>query len=76
MLLMHELWEEQIERVRQGLDPVGVVREADDRLIPVPGDQQHVDWEAGMRLFDRSLDERTRQVERRLAEAIGRRHGS
>jgi phenylpropionate dioxygenase-like ring-hydroxylating dioxygenase large terminal subunit len=60
VLLMHELWREQVERVRQGLDPVGVTREAADDLIPVPGDIRHVDWDEGMRLFNRSLEERTR----------------
>ena len=26
VLLMHELWEEQVERLQEGLDPVGIVR--------------------------------------------------
>ena len=54
------------------LDPVGVVRDAsDDGFIPVPGEQRHLDWEAGMRLFNLSLEERTRLAEQRLARAGG-----
>jgi hypothetical protein len=75
---MHELWQEQIDRVQQGLDPVDVVRDAwDDGFVPIPGEQRHLDWEAGMRLFNLSLEERTCLAEQRLARAGGqprRRH--
>jgi 5,5'-dehydrodivanillate O-demethylase len=67
VLLMHELWREQIERVRQGLDPVGVVRDsADDRIIPIPGDNLLVEWEQGMRLFNMPVEERARAREAQI----------
>jgi hypothetical protein len=62
--LMHDLWREQVELVQQGLDPVGIVRgEEAEEIIPVPGDQRFVDWEMGYRMWDRSLEERTRQYQ-------------
>jgi hypothetical protein len=66
-MLMHDLWREQVERVQQGLDPVGVVRDsADSDLIPVPGELRHLSWEEGMALFNLSVEERTRRYQERL----------
>jgi hypothetical protein len=67
VMLMHDLWREQVERVQQGLDPVGVVRDsADSDLIPVPGELRHLSWEEGMALFNLSVEERTRRYQERL----------
>jgi len=67
VLLMHDLWREQVERVQQGLDPIGVFRgDEAESMIPVPGDQRFVDWDEGMQLFDRSLEERTNQLREKI----------
>ena len=66
LVLMHELWEEQVERVQDGLDPLGIIRgDAVEQIIPLPGENLHVCWDEGMRLFSMSLDER---VERRVRQ--------
>ena len=59
VLLMHKLWDEQVARVQDGIDPVGIVRGAEaERIIPVPGQVVFVDREEGMRLFNTPLEER------------------
>ena len=59
VLLMHKLWDEQIARVQDGIDPVGIVRGAEsEQIIPVPGQVVFVDREEGMRLFNTPLEER------------------
>jgi hypothetical protein len=74
VLLMHDLWREQIERVQDGLDPIGIVRgEAADELIPVPSDIRIVDYEEGMRLFAMSLEERTARRQEALRASAARR---
>jgi len=35
-------------------------------LIPVPGDLRYVDWEEGMRVFNMSLEERTKRRQDQL----------
>lgn len=71
VVMMHDLWREQVERVQQGLDPVGVVRDgANDDFIPVPGEVRHVSWEEGMHLFEMSLEERTRRYQERLSSRV------
>ncbi len=73
VLLMHDLWREQVERVQEGLDPIGIVRgEAAEELIPVPGDIRFVDYEEGMRLFAMSLEERTQRRAEVLKAAAAR----
>ncbi|MEX2599669.1 MAG: Rieske 2Fe-2S domain-containing protein, partial [Dehalococcoidia bacterium] len=59
LVLMHRLWKEQVERVQDGADPIGIIRgEAAEEIIPMPGKVFHVDHEEGMRLFDRTIEER------------------
>jgi hypothetical protein len=66
LLLMRELWREQVELVRQGLDPIGVARESgDDELIRVPALQADVDQDEGMRLFSLGLEERMAEMAQR-----------
>ncbi|MPZ13859.1 MAG: Rieske 2Fe-2S domain-containing protein [Chloroflexi bacterium] len=70
LLLMHELWEEQVERVQEGLDPVGIIRgEAAEQLIPIPGELRYVDCDEGMRLFNSTLEER---IDARAAQLVRR----
>ncbi|HEY3116549.1 MAG TPA: hypothetical protein VGK54_07405, partial [Chloroflexota bacterium] len=70
VLLMHELWQEQVERVQEGLDPIGIIRgDAAAELVPIPGEMRHLEWEEGKTLFDRSVEERTHQYEEMLAQA-------
>jgi len=70
LILMHELWEEQVERVQEGLDPLGIIRGSEaDQIIPIPSENMHLNWEEGMRLFNMSLEER---IERRLKQIESR----
>ncbi len=71
VMIMHDLWREQVERVQQGLDPVGIVRgEAAEQYIAIPGDLRFVDREAGQRLFDRTLEERVSQREQAISVRV------
>jgi 5,5'-dehydrodivanillate O-demethylase len=73
MMLSREVWREQIERVRQGLDPIGVSRDpGDDQLIRVPTLQREVDWEEGMRLFRMTVEERAEAWDELASEGLGR----
>ncbi|HZT08402.1 MAG TPA: Rieske 2Fe-2S domain-containing protein [Chloroflexota bacterium] len=64
LLLNREVWREQVERVRQGLDPIGVTRgQETDELIRITSDDKHgLTWEEGMRLFNLSVEERMAMV--------------
>jgi hypothetical protein len=56
---MHGIWEEQIERVQEGLDPIGIVRGPEaEQMLPMLGEVVYVDWEEGMRRFNQSIEER------------------
>ena len=66
VLFMHELWEEQVERIQEGLDPVGIIRGPEaEQIIPIPGENLHIPWDEGKRLWDMPLQER---IERRIKE--------
>lgn len=54
LMLNREVWREQVERVRQGLDPIGVIRDPrDDRIIPNPSiTVWDLSWEEAVRLFE------------------------
>jgi phthalate 4,5-dioxygenase len=70
VMLMHELWEEQVERVQEGLDPLGIIRGSEaEEIIPIPGELQHVDWETGLRMFNRPLEERIAARAAQIARA-------
>jgi len=63
VMFIRQLWREQVERVRRGEDPLGVIRDpANDLLVHIPADRVTVDWEAGMRLFNLSPEERAAMV--------------
>jgi nitrite reductase/ring-hydroxylating ferredoxin subunit len=65
LLLNREVWREQIERVQQGLDPIGVTRggDQDDDLVRITSDDIHgIPWEEGMRLYELSIEERVAMV--------------
>jgi phenylpropionate dioxygenase-like ring-hydroxylating dioxygenase large terminal subunit len=66
--LMHRLWKEQVDRVKEGLDPIGVIREPDDaRLVPLTGELRHLSWDEGMWLFNMSSEQRIDMVEKELS---------
>ncbi len=66
--LMHRLWKEQVDRVKEGLDPIGVIREPDDdRLVPLTGEMCYLTWDEGLRLFSMSSEQRIEMVESDLA---------
>ena len=70
LLLMHKLWGEQIKRMQDGIDPVGIDRDPSaELLIPVPGEILHVGREEGMRLFNMTVAERISQREEELQQA-------
>lgn len=59
IILSREVWREQMERVRQGLDPLGIVRGPEaEELIHITSDAIECDWETGMRLFNMTAEER------------------
>ena len=63
---MHELWEEQVERVQEGLDPLGIIRGPEaEQIIPLTGENLLLSWEEGKKLFDMSLDQR---IDRRIKQ--------
>jgi len=65
LMLNREVWRDQIERVQQGLDPLGVIRDSkDDKLIRITSDNiSDLTWEEGMRLMALSAEERIAMVE-------------
>jgi phenylpropionate dioxygenase-like ring-hydroxylating dioxygenase large terminal subunit len=60
LLLNREVWREQMERVKQGLDPIGVTRGPEtDALIRIPGDNVFdLTWDEAMQLFAMTAEER------------------
>jgi nitrite reductase/ring-hydroxylating ferredoxin subunit len=60
LVLNRRVWKEQLKRIQQGLDPIGVIRDPAqaEKLIHVPADVAHVTWEEGMRMFDMSCEAR------------------
>ena len=65
MMLNKTMWREQVERVKQGLDPVGVSRDPkDDRPIRITSDNiSDLTLEEGMRLMALSAEERIAMIE-------------
>jgi phenylpropionate dioxygenase-like ring-hydroxylating dioxygenase large terminal subunit len=63
LILNRRVWREQVETLRQGLDPIGVIRDSkDDKLIHIPSENKVVSREEGMRLFNMSVEERIKMV--------------
>lgn len=56
--MARDLWRQQIERVQQGLDPIGINSQLTDGFIPVPAERRRVSCDEGMKLMDMSLAER------------------
>jgi hypothetical protein len=67
MLLNREVWREQIDRVQEGLDPIGVIRDPKhDRIIRVTADWiEGMDWDDAIRLYDITPEERLRMIAER-----------
>ena len=72
VVLNREVWRQQVERVEQGLDPIGVTRNPeDDRIVRITADDIHdLTWEEGMRLFDMSVEERLELIARQAEGAL------
>jgi len=64
LLLNREVWREQIERVQQGRDPIGVTRHgATQENIRIPSDNiADLTWDEAMRLFDLTSEERANMI--------------
>ena len=66
--MMHRLWKEQVDRVKEGLDPSASFVEPDDEhFIPVTADVRHFNSEDGVARFNLTIEERTREREQELA---------
>jgi phenylpropionate dioxygenase-like ring-hydroxylating dioxygenase large terminal subunit len=64
-ILNRELWREQIDRVREGLDPIGIIRDPEEaaKTIRIPSDLYYdLDWEEGMELFNLTPEERSESI--------------
>ncbi|MBV9121596.1 MAG: Rieske 2Fe-2S domain-containing protein [Chloroflexi bacterium] len=72
LVMNRRLWKEQIKRIQQGLDPIGVIRDPKlaDQLIHVPADVAHVDWETGMKMFNQSPEARAAAVNAELGDRL------
>jgi phenylpropionate dioxygenase-like ring-hydroxylating dioxygenase large terminal subunit len=68
LLLNREVWREQVDRVREGLDPIGVIRDPkDDKPIRVTSDDIYgLTWEQGMEMWGLTPEQRLELV---LAQA-------
>ncbi|MBV9121595.1 MAG: hypothetical protein JOZ39_12875 [Chloroflexi bacterium] len=66
VVFQRKQWREQVERVRKGLDPIGIVRDPAEaeKMIHVTADFKRMSWEDAARMFDMSVDERLAQIER------------
>lgn len=63
LLLQHELWREQVDRVREGMDPMGIIRGREaEQLIRVPAAQLELDWDEGIRLFNLNVEQRLEAI--------------
>ena len=71
LILNREVWRDQIERVRQGLDPIGVSRgpESDELVRITSDDIGGLTREEGMRLYELSIAERIAMVSGRQLSA-------
>lgn len=65
LVMNKRVWKEQVDRVKEGLDPIGVIRDSeDDQPIRVTSDNIHnLTWEEGMRLYNMTPEERIQMVE-------------
>jgi nitrite reductase/ring-hydroxylating ferredoxin subunit len=68
--MMHRIWKEQVDRVKEGLDPIGIDRDQDEEgYVPLTADVRYLNWDEGMWLFNKTIDERIELVEKSLAPA-------
>ena len=80
-MLNREVWREQMDRVKQGLDPTGVsFGTDDDATIRVPCDNiYNLTWDEAMRLYNMTPEERAHMLGREpdwlLAKPKGRGRG-
>lgn len=64
LLLNREVWREQIDRVQEGLDPIGIVRGAEaEPMIRLTSDNiTNLTWDECMRLYNQTPDQRLQDV--------------
>lgn len=61
LILNRKIWREQVERVKQGLDPIGIIRDPDEaeKMIHIPADNIHdLSYKEALKLFHMSMEER------------------
>ena len=70
-----KVWQDQVIRVREGQDPIGIVRAPeDDAEVRITSDNiSGLPWEEGMRLFNMTQEERSADVVERGFHLSGRR---
>ncbi len=75
LIMNRKVWAEQVIRVREGEDPIGIVRAPeDDEIIRITSDDINgLTREEGMRLFNMSQEERSAEVAERPYHAHARR---
>lgn len=63
LILNRTVWREQVDRVREGLDPIHVIRDARDNvMIRIPGDNVIVSYEQALRWFNMSSEQRLEEL--------------
>ncbi len=75
LIMNRKVWAEQVIRVREGEDPIGIVRASeDDAMIRITSDDINgLTRDEGMRLFNMSQEERSAEVAERPYYAHARR---
>lgn len=66
LVINREVWRDQIERVKQGLDPIGVTRDpGQDKMIRITADWiEGMSWDDALRLFNMTTQERLEMIAR------------
>ena len=75
LIMNRKVWQDQVIRVREGQDPIGIVRAPeDDAEVRITSDNiSGLPWEEGMRLFNMTQEERSADVVERGFHLSGRR---
>lgn len=63
LMLNRTVWREQVDRVKEGMDPIHIIRDArDDVIIRIPGDNVKVTYQQALRWFSMSAQDRLNEV--------------
>ena len=75
LILNRKVWREQMIRIKEGQDPIGIVRKQDqDKIIRITSDNiGNLTLDEGMRLYNMSQEERSAMVAEKSYHTSGRR---